>query len=88
MYFYNLRVLEFAAKIDCKWGSYGNWTECSKSCGGGNQTRLRDIEQKAQNGGAKCSGESKDSRACSVHACPGEKETLFVIEPFFYSLYL
>ena len=64
----------FSAKIDCKWGPYGNWSACTKSCGGGFQTRLRDIEQQAQNGGAKCSGESTDLRVCAEHACPGEKE--------------
>ena len=47
----------FLAKIDCKWGPYGNWSDCTKSCGGGFQTRLRDIEQQAQNGGGKCEGD-------------------------------
>ena len=61
----------FLAKIDCKWGPYGNWSDCTKSCGGGFQTRLRDIEQQAQNGGAICEGESTDLRVCAEHACPG-----------------
>ena len=72
----------FAVKIDCKWGPYGNWSACTKSCGGGFQTRLRDIEQQAQNGGEKCSGESTDLRVCAEHACPGEKEKLYIIELF------
>ena len=72
----------FSAKIDCKWGPYGNWSACTKSCGGGFQTRLRDIEQQAQNGGEKCSEESTDLRVCAEHPCPGEKKIIYHFKCF------
>lgn len=66
-------ILISLAKVDCKWGPYGNWSACTKSCGGGFQTRLRDIVQQAQHGGAKCDGESTDLRVCAEHACPSNQ---------------
>ena len=68
---YDAYLFLFVAKVDCKWGPYGEWSACTKSCGGGFQTRLRDVEQQAFNGGAKCEGESTDLRVCNEHACPG-----------------
>ena len=63
---------DVTAKVDCKWGPYGEWSACTKSCAGGFQTRLRDIEQQAFNGGANCEGESTGLRVCNEHACPGK----------------
>ena len=75
---FTIPIFSFLAKIDCKWGPYGNWSDCTKSCGGGFQTRLRDIDQQAQNGGAECEGESTDLRVCAEHACPGKKFCIWV----------
>ena len=56
--------------IDCVWGDFGNWTECSVTCGTGLQTRARTIETPAGNGGAACTGEATESRNCNTHPCP------------------
>lgn len=41
---------------DCKLTEFGPWSECSAVCGGGQQTRQREITQAAKNGGAPCPG--------------------------------
>ncbi|XP_075698490.1 complement component C7 [Rhinoderma darwinii] len=58
-------------KVDCKWGSYGPWSECdgcSKT-----QTRRRTIEIYAQYGGLECSGNSYEIQSCiPTKGCPIE----------------
>ena len=55
---------------DCKWGSFGPWSGCTKTCGGGFQTRTRTVETPAANGGSDCVGDASETRACSTGACP------------------
>jgi len=50
-------------EIDCQWSS---WSQCSKSCGTGKQSRS--IEIQAQYGGRICTGLSQ--RNCNTHSCP------------------
>jgi len=41
--------------VDGMWGEWGNWTTCSETCGGGNQTRIRLCDDPAAaHGGATC----------------------------------
>ena len=46
-----------------------NWSECSKPCGGGTQTRTRGIASNALNGGS-CNVERTQSRECNTQPCP------------------
>merc|ERR1711881_820051 len=55
---------------NCKWSPYSEWSECSKSCDGGNQNRTRVLQQSALNGGMDCTGESTEFRDCNMQACP------------------
>ena len=57
-------------KIDCEWNEYGQWSECSRTCGDGLQTRNRTIKTLAANGGAECTGFSTDYEVCNVMVCP------------------
>ncbi|CAK0904702.1 unnamed protein product [Prorocentrum cordatum] len=41
---------------DCKLSSWGEWTQCSKSCGTGWHSRMRRVVQEARYGGKACSG--------------------------------
>lgn len=53
------------------WGPYGS---CSKSCGGGQQTRTRNCTNPPPaHGGKDCSdlGPSTSSRECNDQGCPG-----------------
>merc|ERR1711872_900551 len=46
-------------KVDGMWGQWGNWTDCSESCGGGNQTRVRLCDSPAPaQGGDDCPSNS------------------------------
>ncbi|XP_057674287.1 complement component 7b isoform X1 [Corythoichthys intestinalis] len=57
--------------INCRWGSYGDWSECD----GCTKTKLRTrhVEVYAQFGGVPCSGESTESHPCVPQkACPLE----------------
>uniref|UniRef100_A0A7M5XCX9 SUEL-type lectin domain-containing protein n=1 Tax=Clytia hemisphaerica TaxID=252671 RepID=A0A7M5XCX9_9CNID len=55
-------------------GRYGNWTSfrsCTKSCGGGSQSRSRSCNNPAPKyGGKACVGSATDSRACNTQNCP------------------
>jgi len=55
--------------VDCKWGNWGSWDDCSKTCGGGKKSRERSIATKAD-GGAQCTGETKEKEECKTDACP------------------
>jgi len=54
---------------DCTLSAFGDWTTCSKTCGGGSQTRTRSVTRESAYGGAKCATLS-NSRACNSFACP------------------
>ena len=58
--------------VDGSWGSWLKWSECSKSCGGGTETRLRLCDSPAPaHGGKDCGGESSEERKCNTNPCPG-----------------
>ena len=48
--------------VDCKWGEWSDWEECSRDCGGGSQQRRRKVEVEAKFGGAACSGVLTEDR--------------------------
>ena len=57
--------------VNCEWNAFGEWSECSKQCGTGTQTRTRTEKTPAQNGGATCDGEATETQDCNTHECPG-----------------
>lgn len=58
--------------VNGNWSSWSTFSECSKSCGGGFQTRTRYCDNPfPQYGGSDCEGESADIRNCNEHDCPG-----------------
>jgi len=56
--------------VDCVWSEYGNWTQCSKSCGGGTQLQTRTIVTQALNGGKSCDGINTNLQICNEFPCP------------------
>ncbi|XP_064646659.1 uncharacterized protein LOC135499675 isoform X2 [Lineus longissimus] len=55
-------------------GGYTEWSawgSCSKTCGGGQETRTRECTNpKPTNGGKECEGSSTDQRTCAPETCP------------------
>jgi len=64
-----------ACPVNGAWSSWGEWSPCSLSCGGGNRTRQRKCNDPAPaNGGEECEGEVKESEECGVNECPKQVE--------------
>jgi hypothetical protein len=57
--------------INCS-GSFGDWSDCSASCNGGNKFRTYNIDFDKQNGGLNCSYSSGhiDMAICGSTPCP------------------
>ncbi|KAL5272728.1 hypothetical protein ACHWQZ_G000802 [Mnemiopsis leidyi] len=57
--------------IDGGWGVWGNWSDCSVSCGGGIQTMTKLCDNpRPQYGGKLCEGEDTKTRSCKEQPCP------------------
>jgi hypothetical protein len=55
---------------DCLYTPWSDWSQCSKSCGGGVQHRTRNIYEHAAGTGKKCDvKEMSETRACGTNAC-------------------
>jgi len=55
-------------KVNCN-GYWGGWSNCSKTCGGGFQSRTWITTTQPKNGGAACPSPSTQSQRCNTHAC-------------------
>lgn len=57
--------------VDGDWSGYGTFQECSKTCGGGVQFKIRECNNpRPQNGGKYCEGASKIYQMCNTQDCP------------------
>ena len=56
--------------MDGVWSPWEPWGECSRSCGGGEQFRIRDCLGMAY-GGLDCNGTDIESQPCLTQLCPG-----------------
>ena len=54
--------------VDCALSPWASWGACSKSCGGGRQTRTRTVEQPAIYGGRACAALAS-SQSCAIADC-------------------
>ncbi|NXB77102.1 HMCN1 protein, partial [Donacobius atricapilla] len=58
--------------VDGNWAQWQSWSQCSASCGGGEQTRVRLCSSPApSNRGRPCPGDSSQISRCNTQACPG-----------------
>ncbi|XP_071943965.1 uncharacterized protein [Antedon mediterranea] len=56
---------------EISWAEWGNWTQCTKSCGGGTTNRRRVcLAQDDVVSVARCGGEYKQLSVCSLDPCP------------------
>ena len=62
----------FVSLVDGGFSEWGNYTECSATCGGGNQMRMRTCTNPVPlNGGKPCVGLTTESKECNMQECPG-----------------
>ncbi|MBV97868.1 Papilin, partial [Eschrichtius robustus] len=52
------------------WSSWGNWSPCSRTCGGGVSFRERPCYSQRRDGGSGCVGPSRSHRSCRPESCP------------------
>lgn len=50
---FQVSVIDGAVVVNCEY-KWNPWSECSKSCGAGSQSRVSEIKQPALNGGSDC----------------------------------
>ena len=61
----------FSESVDGGFTDWSNWTVCSVTCGGGNQTRNRTCSNpEPQNGGKDCVGDFEETQSCNTDTCP------------------
>ena len=64
-----IRILNIKG-VDGGWGLWSNWSECSVSCGGGDEIRTRLCDNPAPStGGEHCEGHEKETRPCGEGEC-------------------
>nr|XP_014342845.1 PREDICTED: SCO-spondin [Latimeria chalumnae] len=56
------------------WSPWGQWSECSRSCGAGAQTRLRSCTSQPEDVLRHCQGEESQTQQCFTVACPVDGE--------------
>lgn len=58
------------SRSDCVWEEWSQWSECSTSCGDGQQSRSRDLAREPSQGGLACEAQDKVVvRACKTLVC-------------------
>ena len=72
----NFRML--AASVESSegtWTAWGEYSKCTKSCGGGTQSRIRTCVNPSQPFGHKtCRGAFRQRRLCNAQHCPGKSK--------------
>ncbi|KAL9952092.1 hypothetical protein ACROYT_G039299 [Oculina patagonica] len=64
------RINRLKPAVDGGWSNFGNWSECSVTCGDGQQERSRTCTNPPpSNGGAECSGSDKETKPCNNGPC-------------------
>ncbi|KAH3800977.1 hypothetical protein DPMN_154621 [Dreissena polymorpha] len=59
------------ASVDGDWTSFGSYSPCTKTCGGGTQFHERSCTNPPPaNGGAQCIGQARENKDCNTQACP------------------
>ncbi len=66
-----LEVIEECNKNDCpEWSPWSEWTQCSKTCGGGQHRRFRQCTDPITNEESFCSGDGEETESCNEEDCP------------------
>lgn len=66
-------ILFNSISVDGGWSEFTEWSSCTKTCGGGMQSRSRSCTNpEPANGGQECSGQAQESRSCHEEECAGK----------------
>jgi len=57
---------------NCTLGQWSGWSDCSRTCGGGQQFTQRQVTQQARGLGTPCQASLKKTESCSASPCPGD----------------
>ena len=69
----------WSVSVNGAYGPWSAWSSCTKTCGGGVQSRSRECNDPVPDpDGLPCVGPSNDTEACNVDVCPGSFYRLFV----------
>ena len=60
----DLRPSSHGQVIDCVTTPWGPWSDCSRTCGKGHKTRMREIKIYPENGGRECPNKLMQRRRC------------------------
>ena len=55
------------APVNCQWGNWTEWSNCTASCGGGTQMKSREIAIPVENGGMNCTGMDEMIQNCNMN---------------------
>ena len=73
IHFFSLNSIH-PISVDGGWSVFGDWSECSTTCGGGTRIRIRSCTNPAPDYGADCVGEEKETdQNCNPQDCPGKQ---------------
>ena len=76
--------------MDCVW-QWGEYDECSRSCGPGTRRRIPEIIVEPQNGGEECPPEVVEERPeienCNLRSCPGKQIKKIPLQPCLFILF-
>ena len=62
--------------VDGGFSGWSSWSDCSLTCGGGAQTRIRTCTNPPRQGnGEDCDGPLQEDQACNESPCPGGKSS-------------
>jgi hypothetical protein len=64
----NQKCGQFKCPVDCELEEWSDWAECTRECGGGAQTRSRNIKTKPVFGGKGCDPLT-DAQPCNTESC-------------------
>ena len=55
--------------VNCQWSPWGEWSQCSNTCGTGHKQKSRWIKTNAKNGGEPCQGSDTQIDVCVNRPC-------------------